>query len=91
MPKARLWPEDRNARAVARAVSAEMHAGFVALRTHMPMTVRAAKPGHCRTPEVRRTSAGWSLCGKTAAPASEGGPFLFGRYSDVDAPELRIN
>ncbi len=35
-PGAHLWPADFEARAVARAVSAEMHAGFVALRTHMP-------------------------------------------------------
>src|SRR5512144_1209686 len=41
MPEARLWPEDGRARAVARAVSAEMHAGFVGLRTHMPMNIRA--------------------------------------------------
>src|SRR4051794_36289598 len=27
-PQARLWPEDRDARAFARSVSSEMHSGF---------------------------------------------------------------
>jgi glutathione S-transferase len=86
MPEARLWPEDRKARATARAVSAEMHAGFVALRTHMPMNIRASKPGRGRTPEVeqdiRRIVALWEDC---RACFDEGGPFLFGRFSNADA------
>src|SRR6185312_13606239 len=41
-PSAGLWPDDRRARAVARAASAEMHSGFAALRTAMPMNVRRA-------------------------------------------------
>jgi glutathione S-transferase len=86
MPKARLWPDDREARAVARVVSAEMLAGFVALRTHMPMNVRASKPGRGRTPEVemdiRRIVTLWEDC---RARFGEGGPFLFGRFSNADA------
>ena len=39
-PAAGLWPEDRDARALARALSAEMHAGFAALREDMPMNFR---------------------------------------------------
>ncbi|HEX6141999.1 MAG TPA: glutathione S-transferase, partial [Geminicoccaceae bacterium] len=39
-PGAGLWPEDRAARAEARAVAAEMHAGFQALRHHLPMNLR---------------------------------------------------
>src|SRR6185437_12959923 len=39
-PAARLWPEATAARAVARAVSAEMHAGFAALRRELPMNLR---------------------------------------------------
>ena len=53
-PEARLWPQQREARAIARAVSAEMHAGFTALRTHMPMNIRGSKPGRGRTPEVEK-------------------------------------
>ena len=49
-PEARLWPEDKAARAVARAVTAEMHSGFTALRNHMSMNIRARKPGQGREP-----------------------------------------
>jgi glutathione S-transferase len=85
-PEARLWPEEREARAVARAVSAEMHAGFVALRTHMPMNIRGSKSGRGRTPEVekdiRRIVALWEDCrGRFGA----GGPFLFGAFGNADA------
>jgi glutathione S-transferase len=86
VPEARLWPEQRQARAVARAVSAEMHAGFVALRTHMPMNIRGSKSGRGRTPEVdadiRRIVAMWEDC-RTRFGA--GGPFLFGAFGNADA------
>ena len=36
-----LWPAQREARARARAISAEMHSGFVSLRKQMPMNIRA--------------------------------------------------
>src|SRR6266446_6326998 len=39
-PAAKLWPEDPPARAKARAIAAEMHAGFVPLRRHLPMNMR---------------------------------------------------
>ena len=85
-PEARLWPEQRQARAVARAVSAEMHAGFVALRTHMPMNIRGSKSGRGRTPEVekdiRRIVAIWEDC---RARFGAGGPFLFGAFGNADA------
>ena len=86
IPEARLWPEHREARAVARAVSAEMHAGFAALRTHMPMNIRATKAERGRTPDVdkdiRRIVALWEDC---RARFGEGGPFLFGRFNNADA------
>ena len=85
-PEARLWPRQREARAVARAVSAEMHAGFAALRTHMPMNIRGSIPGRDRTPEVekdiRRIVAVWEDC---RARFGEGGPFLFGGFGNADA------
>ena len=49
-PDAKLWPAARVARARARAVSAEMHAGFKPLRTDMPMDVISRKPGVGHTP-----------------------------------------
>jgi glutathione S-transferase len=85
-PEARLWPRQRQARAVARAASAEMHAGFVALRTHMPMNIRSSKFGRGRTPEVekdiRRIVALWEDC---RARFGAGGPFLFGAFGNTDA------
>ncbi len=36
-PKAQLWPQERYARALARSICAEMHSGFQALRSHLPM------------------------------------------------------
>lgn len=85
-PTARLWPRDPAARAVARAVSAEMHAGFVALRTRMPMDIRARYPDTGRTPEVaadiRRIVELWSECRRRFG---RGGEFLFGRFTIADA------
>src|SRR5207244_2448763 len=43
-PAARLWPEDAKARAAARSVCAEMHSGFVALRTQHTMKLRDSYP-----------------------------------------------
>jgi glutathione S-transferase len=45
-PNTGLWPTDQRARALARSASAEMHAGFAALRQNMPMNVRRVKLGH---------------------------------------------
>ena len=81
-----LWPRQREARAVARAVSAEMHAGFAALRSRMPMNCRAALPGEGRTPEVERDIARivalWEECRDRFGG---GGTFLFGTFSIADA------
>lgn len=81
-----LWPADAAQRAEARAVSAEMHSGFAALRQNMPMNVCAAKPGEGRTPEVEadiaRIVALWEAC---RVRHGAGGPFLFGAFSIADA------
>jgi len=86
MPEARLWPADPAARALARGVSAEMHAGFVALRQNMPMNLRAAHPGQGMTPAVRddvnRVTALWRDCRRRFAGAK---PFLFGDPTIADA------
>jgi len=83
-PAAALWPADRAARARARAISAEMHSGFVALRSNMPMDVCSDKSGQGHTPEAladaRRVMAIWN-----EALAASGGPFLFGKLSIADA------
>ncbi len=85
-PQAGLWPENPAARAVARSVSAEMHAGFEALRRDMPMDLKRDRPGHGHTPEaladVARIAAIWAEC---RARFGTGGPFLFGRFCIADA------
>jgi glutathione S-transferase len=43
-PEKNLWPKDKAARAVARSVCAEMHAGFTGLRGHCPMNIEASLP-----------------------------------------------
>lgn len=84
-PAAGLWPQNTGARAHARAVAAEMHAGFQALRQNMPMNVRASLSGRDRSPEVmadiERITALWGDC---RACYSAGGPFLFGPFTAAD-------
>ncbi len=55
-PERPLWPRDVEARAVARAASAEMHSGFQALRSLMTMNIRAHYPGFPRPLEVERNA-----------------------------------
>ena len=85
-PAAKLWPEDKAARAVARAVSAEMHSGFAALRDHLPMNMRSSFPNRGVTPEVQadinRITAIWRDCRKRFGA---NGPFLFGGFTIADA------
>jgi glutathione S-transferase len=74
-----LWPVDRVARAHARAIAAEMHAGFRELRMGMPMNTARVFSGQGRTPgalaDIARIEAIWAT---TREKFGEGGPFLFG-------------
>jgi glutathione S-transferase len=83
-PDKRFWPADHAARAHARAISAEMHAGFAALRAAMPMNCRARYPGKGRNAavdvDIARIEAIWGDCLKRY-----GGPYLFGAFSIADA------
>jgi len=85
-PEAKLWPDDVRARAFARSVSCEMHAGFSHLRKTMWMNVVGRTPKDVIATEVRadidRVQALWMEC-RTRFGA--GGPFLFGRFSIADA------
>jgi glutathione S-transferase len=82
-----LWPRDPAARALARAVSAEMHAGFAALRQHLPMNVRSSFPGRDVPPEVQadinRVMAIWRDCRTRFGEGK--GEFLFGDFTIADA------
>jgi len=86
-PEAKLWPEQRAARALARSVSAEMHSSFMALRQHCGMNLRARKPGvGLQAPgvaqDIARVKALWTQC---LEQHGAGGPFLFGAFSIADA------
>jgi glutathione S-transferase len=84
-PAAGLWPNDAAARALARSISADMHAGFLALRTAMPMNLREHLPGRERggaAADIERVTAIWRDCRRRFG---DGGPFLFGAFSIADA------
>lgn len=85
-PEHEIWPRDQAARALARSVSAEMHAGFQALRQACPMNlVREPNPidrGEGANADVARIVALWRDC---RARFGAGGPFLFGAFSAADA------
>ena len=81
-----IWPKTKAARAHARALSAEMHAGFQALRQACPMNmrrpVRAIALSDAVKADVARIEAAWSEARKNFGKA---GPFLYGRFSAADA------
>jgi glutathione S-transferase len=85
-PEKELWPRDVEARAIARSVSAEMHSGFINMRTHMNMNCRGHSPGKGVTPEVskdiQRIQQIWQDC---RTRFGKGGEFLFGKFSIADA------
>ena len=88
-PQKNLWPQNAKARARARSICAEMHAGFGALRSHCPMNIEAALPQMGQLiwrdkPAVRNDVARivlmWSELLK-----QHGGPMLFGHFTVADA------
>lgn len=83
-PSLKLWPDDMIARAHARAVASEMHAGFTALRSACPMNIRrkvgAIEVGEAVRRDVARIESMWEHCLDTS-----GGPFLFGQFCNADA------
>ncbi len=85
-PQAGLWPSSENARAHARSIVAEMHSGFDALRSALPMNIRKQYPGFPKTLAVRhdvtRISDMWRAC---LDRFGGDGPFLFGSFGLADA------
>lgn len=85
-PAAGLWPADAEDRALARAVTCEMHSGFAALRSSLPMDLRARHmtgpvPAAVRD-DIARIVAIWTDCRRRAGAE---GPFLFGPFTIADA------
>ena len=85
-PGACLWPDEFKARTHARAVSAELHAGFVALRQHMPMDIGAEKSGEGMgegvEDDILRITEIWEDARQRFCA---GGDFLFGPFTVTDA------
>ena len=81
----RFWPKGDDARALARSMVAEMHSGFVALRTQCTMNIRRRAQGHviddaARADVVRIVS----LWAEARSRFGAGGPFLFGTFCAAD-------
>jgi len=85
-PDAGLWPRDPAARAHARAIASEMHAGFVPLRRALPMNlwrpVIKRELDKDAQANVARIDAMWTDCRRRFG---QGGPFLFGTFGAADA------
>jgi glutathione S-transferase len=85
-PHHQLWPDDRDARAMARCVATEMHSGFVGVRYGWPMNLRrrrSHKPldGDAVSQRARIEKI-WRGC---RAQFGADGPFLFGHFTAADA------
>jgi glutathione S-transferase len=85
-PLARLWPEDRGARAHARSISAEMHSGFAALRNECGMNLHRPVGAIALSADARanveRIQQIWLECRERHRKL---GPFLFGAFGGADA------
>ena len=85
-PEAGLWPREARARAHARAICSEMHAGFQPLRRQFPMNMRRPVKAHelnaDAASDVRRIETLWGDC---RARFGQGGPFLYGAFGAADA------
>lgn len=85
-PKAQLWPQDPASRAHARAISAEMHGGFGALRRECGMNIhrpiRAKELSEEARENIARVQDIWTDCRRRYDWA---GPFLFGTFTAADA------
>ena len=83
-PQAGIVPAERMARARCRSICGEMHSGFSALRSALPMNVKARFPGFRiwsrAQADIKRIADIWRECLSTY-----GGPYLFGKLSMADA------
>ncbi len=81
-PNVGMYPGDRMARARCRSISGEMHSGFSALRSSLPMNLRLHRPGFtvwsAARADIERITEIWRECLQTW-----GGPWLFGRKPSV--------
>ncbi len=80
------WPLDPSARALARSMAAEMHAGFADLRRELPFDAlrkpAPTAPGNAAAQDIARVLALWR---EARSHHGQGGPWLFGRFGIADA------
>jgi glutathione S-transferase len=85
-PEKAIWPRAKTARAHARSLANEMHAGFGALRQACPTNFRRPVRAVALSEEVRadvaRIEEAWAHARETFGKA---GPYLFGGFSAADA------
>lgn len=85
-PAGAVWPQAAAARALARAIASEMHSGFAALRTELPMDCRAQETevtvSAAAESDIARVVEIWTGCRRQHETA---GPWLFGRFGAADA------
>lgn len=85
-PEAKLWPQDRAARAHARSVSSEMHSGFMPLRNECGMNIHRPVGAKALSDDAKanitRIQQIWSDC---RVRYREEGPYLFGAFTAADA------
>jgi len=81
----RFWPKADDARALARAMVAEMHSGYAALRSALPMNLRITPFAKPLSAEVRAdVDRILTLWAQARARFGQGGPFLFGTFGAAD-------
>ena len=81
----RFWPKDDAARGMARAMVAEMHSSYLALRRLCPQNIRKRIGGLELTDEARADIVRiLGLWAEARARFGKGGPFLFGTFSAAD-------
>lgn len=81
----RFWPKDEAARGMARAMVAEMHSSYIALRRQCPMNIRRRVTGvQLSDDSVHDTVRILGLWAEARARFGKGGPFLFGTFGAAD-------
>jgi glutathione S-transferase len=84
-PEAELLPKNQEKRAISRAITSEMHSGFLDLRKEMPMDIDL-KTTYQPSPEtqdnINRILEIWQ---KTQSKYADNGEFLLGKFSIADA------
>ena len=85
-PRQNLWPQDQSARSHARSISAEMHSGFNAVRSALPMNLHRSLENYPLSEDVQADVARITAVWREARNSFGGdGAFLYGAFSNADA------